>query len=170
MQQLIERGQSIVFHLKFDLDPYNPLHTRLEHGIDVPERERNFAMLKSKKILIVDDEPAMVQLTSKTLERLGYRVTGTLDPKEALQLIKADPGGYDLMITDMVMPNLNGAQLAKLVLEIQPGLPIILCSGHCNLSSVESNEIGIRKFLRKPVALDDLEKEVRTVLVGEVDI
>jgi DNA-binding NtrC family response regulator len=92
-----------------------------------------------------------------------------LDPKEALQLVKNDPEGYDLMITDMVMPNLDGAQLARLVLKIQPRLPIILCSGHCNLSPVESNKIGIRKFMRKPVDLNDLEKEVRTALVGEAD-
>lgn len=117
-----------------------------------------------KKIIIVDDEPAIVRMTQQKMKRLGYVVTGTTNPKEALEWVKSNPDQYDLLLTDMVMPKLNGAQLSKAVLKIRPDLPIVLCSGFCMLSEQECKNMGICKVLKKPVDWFELADAVQEVL------
>lgn len=121
---------------------------------------------KTKQILIVDDEPSMVRMTMKKLQTLGYEVTGFTDPGKALELIETDPRQFDLMITDMIMPGLNGAQLARKVLKLNVGLPIILCSAYSTLSQEDSARLGFKKYMAKPVNLVDLALAVEECLAG----
>lgn len=114
--------------------------------------------------MLVDDEPSMVKMTIKKLQRLGYEVTGLTDPEKALEMVAADPQQFDLMITDMVMPGLTGAQLARKVLKLNADLPIILCSGCCALSKEDSQSIGFKKYMVKPVNLVDLASAVELCL------
>lgn len=120
--------------------------------------------LKVPQILMVDDEPVMVQVTLKRLQKAGFRAMGTIDPKEALKWVKDNPDQFDLMITDMVMPKMDGAKLAGEVLKLRPDLPIILCSGYCTLTAEEARRAGIKKFISKPVELSELKAAVQECL------
>ncbi len=119
----------------------------------------------SARILVVDDEPLLVHLNRRILEDYGYTVTGITDSREALKKVQAQPRQFDLLLTDQTMPGLTGFQLAKAVLKITPDMPIIICTGHSELTSAQdAYAMGIRKYMRKPIMGDDLVRTVRMVL------
>jgi PAS domain S-box-containing protein len=119
----------------------------------------------TETIFLVDDEEAIVQLERKILERLGYNVNSYTSSIEALEAFKADPQGYDLVVTDMTMPNITGDQLAQKILNIRPDIPIIICTGFSErLNEMMAKAIGIKGFLMKPVIKSDLAQMVRKVL------
>ena len=84
----------------------------------------------NERVLFVDDEPIILKLGKQRLERLGYTVHGVTDPLEALEMFKADPDAFDLVITDMAMPHMTGDQLVSEILAIRPGIPTMLCTGY----------------------------------------
>jgi PAS domain S-box-containing protein len=119
----------------------------------------------NERILIVDDDPSIVQLSRKMLEYLGYEVTAFTNSMETLHEFQKRPGNFDLVITDMTMPNMTGAELAKQILTIQPDMPIILCTGFSEMMNEEkAKSLGIRAFIMKPVNRTDLAESVRNVL------
>ncbi|MBW2055818.1 MAG: response regulator, partial [Deltaproteobacteria bacterium] len=83
----------------------------------------------SESILFVDDEESMVYNGQNRLERLGYQVETRMSPVEALESFRANPDQFDLVITDMTMPQMTGDQLVKEILKIRPDVPTILCTG-----------------------------------------
>jgi DNA-binding NtrC family response regulator len=84
---------------------------------------------------------------------------------EALALFRANPENYDLVITDMTMPNLNGDKLAVEMLTIRPGMPIILCTGYSKaISERKAHEIGIKALAMKPITIVDLSQTIRKIL------
>ena len=83
-----------------------------------------------ERILFVDDEPPIGKMSSQIFERLGYSVTVCDSSMEALALFKAKPNDFDLVITDMTMPNMTGDKLAVELMKIRPDIPVILCSGY----------------------------------------
>ena len=104
-------------------------------------------------------------MNRRRLEYLGYTVTAFSNSLSALDSFRTEPDPYDLVITDMTMPDMNGAELAKEILTIRPRMPIILCTGFSDAISQETaSEIGIRKFMFKPVVLQDLSSNIRTLL------
>jgi len=130
-------------------------------------KEKREAPLPSgtERILFVDDEDVLAETGKEILEHLGYKVTIRTSSIEALELIKAKPGYFDLVITDMSMPNMTGEQLSREVMKIRPELPIILCTGFSHIISEEKAlEIGIRGFAMKPLGRKDLAEIVRRVL------
>jgi len=119
----------------------------------------------NERILIVDDDPSIVQLGRKMLKGLGYEVTAFTNSMETLHEFRKKPGNFDLVITDMTMPNLTGVGLAKQILTIQPDMPIILCTGFSEMINEEkAKSLGIRAFIMKPVIRTDLAQSVRKVL------
>jgi PAS domain S-box-containing protein len=117
------------------------------------------------RILIVDDEKALLEAEMEMLDRLGYEVTGKSSAMEALKTFRRQPDGFDLIYTDMTMPGMTGLALAKKILQIRPRMPVILYSGHRNLA--DDKEIlnsGIKAFLTKPMILEDLAIAIREVL------
>ncbi len=119
----------------------------------------------SETILFVDDESMIVNLNTKRLEDLGYRVTGLSDPVQALEQVRKDPARFDLVITDMTMPGLTGDRLAREILKLRPDLPVILSTGHSERISRESAlEAGLAEYLEKPLDLPTLARAVRKVL------
>lgn len=119
----------------------------------------------SERILIVDDEETILQMAKQALERLGYRVTSMENSAEALQRFKSEPENFDLVLTDMTMPHLNGAELAQEMLGVRPGIPIIMCSGFSDIMSEEkARSIGIREYVMKPIVINTLAKTIRKVL------
>lgn len=104
------------------------------------------------RVMVVDDEAAIVGVVTALLENMGCVVVGFTRPAEALRVFYDNPNGFDLLITDLTMPELSGADLARTMLSIRPELPIILCSGYsAALDEAAALEIGIRRFLMKPV-------------------
>jgi PAS domain S-box-containing protein len=119
----------------------------------------------AERVLFVDDEDLIVELGKALLERLGYAVTALADSTKALDLFSSDPSAFDLVILDQTMPKLTGLRLAKEILKIQPGIPIILCTGHSDsVSPQKAKEAGIRAFLMKPLSNKELAEVIRKVL------
>jgi len=116
-------------------------------------------------ILFVDDEKTLVDLGRQMLERLGYRVECRTSSIEALELFKNRPDQFDLVITDMTMPNLTGDKLTRQIMNIRPDIPVILCTGFSEQIGEESaKELGIREFIFKPLEMEKLAGTVRKVL------
>jgi PAS domain S-box-containing protein len=122
----------------------------------------------SERILFIDDEQDIADMGKEMLGMLGYDVESLTSPAMALERFREDPGRFDLVITDMTMPGMTGADLAMELLRIRAGLPIILCTGFSELISGEkAKEMGIRQFLNKPISYPDMAREVRKALDGE---
>jgi PAS domain S-box-containing protein len=118
-----------------------------------------------ERILIVDDEASLVRLGKQMLERLGYNVTTRTSSVETLELFRAEPDRFDLVITDQTMPNLTGVELAEELLHIRPDIPIILATGFSETVSPEkAKQLGIREYIMKPIATHELAKVTRQVL------
>lgn len=119
----------------------------------------------TERILFVDDERDLVEIAKQMLESLGYQVTIRTSSVEALSLFRAKPKRFDLVITDMTMPQMTGDKLAEELMAIRKNLPIILCTGFSyQITKKEATEAGIKGFLMKPLALRDLANNVRKVL------
>jgi CheY-like chemotaxis protein len=116
-------------------------------------------------ILVVDDEEYQVQSMGDMLERLGYRVTGKTRSLEALELFRQQPGYFDLVITDEVMPGITGSRLAEELLTIRPDLPIILSTGYSEtINGDRAREIEIRELMMKPFGVREIATTIRRVL------
>lgn len=119
----------------------------------------------TERILIVDDEAPIAKMGAQGLERLGYQVTTRTNSIEALELFSSKPIEFDLVITDMTMPNMTGDILAAELMTIRPDIPVILCTGYSKkISNEMSAEIGIKAIANKPIVKADLAKTVRKVL------
>ena len=116
-------------------------------------------------ILLVDDEDPIVKLETQALERLGYAVEAQTDPIEALTIFRSTPDAYDLVLTDLSMPKMNGQVFAEEIRNIRPDIPIILCTGFSEkLTPAAAKSIGITEVIKKPVILKDLSEKIRQVL------
>ena len=122
----------------------------------------------SEKILFVDDEPAQIEMIKHMLSLLGYTVTSMNNSAAALKLFEKDPTAVDLVITDMIMPQMNGEELARRMLALRPDLPVILCTGYSeHFSEADAKALGIKGFVLKPLVMADLARLVRRVLDNE---
>ena len=119
----------------------------------------------TERILFIDDEEQIVQMVQQILESLGYHVTPRTSSVEAFEAFRAKPDEFDLVITDMTMPNMTGAELAPRLLKIRSDIPIILCTGFSELmDEKKANAIGIREYVMKPVIRDKMARTIRKVL------
>ena len=123
------------------------------------------AVRGSGRILLVDDEPDIVSIGRRLLESLGYDLVGFTSPLDALNAIRNDIVGFDLMLTDMTMPHMTGLELAEEATKLAPDLPIVLCTGHSeDLCSDSAMAAGIREFVMKPLSKKELADVVaRTI-------
>ena len=119
----------------------------------------------TEKALVVDDDSVLADLIGEMLSNLGYRVTAITDSNEAFLEFEKNADGFDFVITDMTMPNLDGVHLIRKIKAIRQNIPIILCTGFSELVDGEkAAEIGVKKFLMKPVSRIELATAVRDVL------
>jgi len=118
-----------------------------------------------ERILLVDDEEQIVSLEKQMLERLGYQVVERTSSTDALKAFREQPEKFDLVITDMTMPNMTGDILSAELMKIRPDIPIILCTGFSEkISKGKSDTLGIKGFLMKPIVMKDLAKTIREAL------
>ncbi len=152
-----EPGEGTTFHI------YLP---RIEVSAKVPETISIEPAPKGKEyILFVDDDEQIVNVVQQILERLGYHVAVRTSSVEALEAFRAQPEKFDLVITDLTMPNMIGTELAKRLIDIRPNIPIILCTGFSEaISGKKAKAIGIREYLMKPIAIHDLATTIRKAL------
>jgi PAS domain S-box-containing protein len=116
-------------------------------------------------ILLVDDEEQILKMEKQMLEQLGYRITMLTSSVEALEAFRVSPDKFDLVITDMTMPNMTGDKLAFAIKHIRKETPVIICTGFSERISREGTEaLGIEGFLMKPVVKSDLACKIRTLL------
>ena len=122
----------------------------------------------SERILLVEDEELIVQMLEPILEGIGYHVTSRTSSVEALKAFEARPDRFDLVITDMTMPNMTGAELAPRLLKIRPDIPIILCTGfNAMIDEKRAKAIGIREYVMKPIVRHEIARTIRRVLDKE---
>ncbi len=121
----------------------------------------------NERILFIDDEEGLIKIGKQMLEKLGYHVEIQTDPTKALELIHSNPNLFDLVITDMTMPQMTGYELAKEILTTSPKMPIILCTGFSKkVNGKSASEMGIRMCIEKPLNKQKLAIAVREVLDG----
>ncbi|MCG8335934.1 MAG: ATP-binding protein [Proteobacteria bacterium] len=151
-----EPGEKTVFTLYFPV-----IEDEIEDSQTVVE-----SMPKgTEHILVVDDEISLVKLEKRILERCGYQVTTAISSLEALQLFRESPDYFDLVVSDLAMPKLDGAGLAKEMIKIKPNVQIILVTGYSSaISATQAKEIGVAEYVMKPIAPHEFSKTVRQVL------
>jgi PAS domain S-box-containing protein len=120
------------------------------------------------RILFVDDEMAIAQLTEKMLLRKGYQVTVKTGSHEALETFHASPHQFDLVITDQTMPHLTGVQLAQELWKIRPDLPVIICTGFSEeIDKEKAMRLGFNTLLTKPVSMPEMARAIQKALTGQ---
>jgi CheY-like chemotaxis protein len=121
-----------------------------------------------ERILLVDDTTYILDMVKLMLERLGYRVTTSMSSRTALEMARSNPEGFDLVITDLSIPEMSGEALAGAIHQIRPGLSIILCTGFGEeVTDRKTAEMGIKACISKPVSRDQLAAVIRRVLEGQ---
>jgi len=153
-------GVGTTFHLYFPADA-------IEAGGAVIESEPA-PRGHGERILVVDDEELLAQLGRKTLAALDYEVEVTTQPTIALEMVRADPSGFALVITDQNMPQMTGLELASQLRQIRPGLPILLTTGFSlAITADRIKAAGIHQLLLKPVGFHALATAVHTALAAQ---
>lgn len=155
-------GNGTTFHvyLPLLLDSQDHATTPADPQINIPGG--------TERILLVDDEKPIIDMESRVLERLGYKVDAFTSSPEALRRFEADPNAYDLVITDMSMPKVTGEVLARRILAIRPDIPVLLCTGYTELIREErARAMGIFAVLPKPLAVEILARTIRRAVEGK---
>jgi PAS domain S-box-containing protein len=121
------------------------------------------------RVLVVDDERQIVDYEIQILQRTGYTTKGFLSSLAALEALRADPDGYDLVITDMAMPDMTGLQLFTEIRKIRSNIPVLLCTGYSEHVTAESSRsMGINGYLAKPFTAEQFAVEVKRVIADGV--
>ena len=134
-----------------------------------PEEERLASgeppLGEGERVLLVEDETSLATMNGRRLAELGYRVTAETDAVQALATVRERPDAFDLVISDYLMPQLLGVDLAREIHSLRPALPIVLLTGFIeNLPAEAIRAAGVRRVLKKPVTLRELGVALREVL------
>jgi CheY-like chemotaxis protein len=137
--------------------------SELPRGTEAPEVEKG-----KERLLFVDDEEWLVDMWKEILESLGYQMTVTTRPLEALERFKENPQNFDLVIADQTMPQMTGLELAQELLALRPELPIILVTGFSQVVTPEkAKAAGIREYIMKPLSISELTNAISQALGRE---
>ncbi|MEP7126227.1 MAG: ATP-binding protein [Byssovorax sp.] len=134
------------------------------------ERRRSVVPAGSETVLLAEDEPAVRELTRRTLVAAGYVVVAAANGAEALRLLDEHEGKIDVLLTDLVMPGLSGKQLAERVCARRPGVRVIYISGYVDRSLAQDGPYDDGwALLPKPFTREDLLRTVREALEAEAE-
>lgn len=112
------------------------------------------------RILLVEDNELVLEITAHTLRSLGYEVSAHTEPSRALAEFQAAPENYAMLLTDQSMPGMRGTELAAVLRSIRPDFPVLICTGYAE-SPVDS---GAHRWLEKPLGRETLMREIAAVL------
>jgi PAS domain S-box-containing protein len=144
------------------VDIYLPIYEGEEESVQLEEIQGSLG--GSERIMIVDDEPQLLEALTELLKGLGYRVSPFINPLDALKAFEHDPVGYDLLITDHTMPHMTGVVLANKIKNVRKDLPVILMTGYDQMKSSEELKIlGIQTVLLKPFKKSFFGETLRNV-------
>jgi len=170
-QSIVKKhGGNILFSSQLgagtDFYIYLPLIDSKELEIDEDVLEKKSLLpMGVERILLVDDEETIIETGREMLEYLGYSVEAFNKSAYALNEFKKLPESFDLVISDMTMPEMNGDELAKKMIQIRPDIPIIICTGYNpKIDEKTAKEIGLKAFIFKPLTFQKLATTVRKVL------
>ena len=121
-------------------------------------------MEQSLKILIIDDEEPILSNLCYFLNEKGYDVTSASDGLKGLKLFKEDPNGFDLIITDIVMPKLSGMSLISIIKKKSPNTPIIAITGWGEYPEALALESQANKVFSKPFELSEIDKTINDLI------
>ncbi len=152
-----EPGKGTVFHIYLPIIKETSIPDKTEINEILP--------VGNEHILLVDDEEMIIFMEKQMIENFGYHVTARTGSIEALEAFRAQPDKFDLVITDMTMPNMTGDRFAMEVMKIRPDIPVIICTGFSEkISKEKADVLGIKGLLLKPFIMKDLAKKIREVL------
>jgi len=137
------------------------------HNASVESCERPKGVIprgSGETILVVDDEEGILQSTSALLTSLGYTVLVTTRPAEAILLAHTEPGGIQLLLADLVMPEMSGEELAKLLKSFYPNLKFLFMSGYADCLPQSLKEKALGNCIQKPFSIEELAAQIHAVL------
>jgi len=153
-----EPGRGTTFHI------YLPV-IKEESSTATNNIPEDIAHGNGERILFIDDEHSIVDMMRQLLEHIGYMVTTSTNSSEALDIFKNNRDQFDLIITDMTMPEMTGVDLAREIHILEPKMPIILCSGYSEIiNKSNAKSFGIDTYLKKPIDKQTLAKVVKSSL------
>jgi CheY-like chemotaxis protein len=154
-----EPGQGTTIKIHF------PRHRDMSEEAAPQRSEERRAAGGSETVFVVEDQPAVLGLARKILEGRGYKVLTATSPEKALQLIQNEPVKVHLLVTDVIMPEMNGRELAERLSAMYPDLVVLFMSGYAEDVIAERGvvEEGVH-FLEKPFTAADLAAAVRVAL------
>ncbi len=121
----------------------------------------------AQRILLVDDDLAVLEVARQILESLGYDVTACNEPKRAAAMLAEPSRPFDLLLTDLAMPGMDGLELARESKRLRPRMPVVCCTGFGDARSERiADEIGVAAFIRKPIDFDHYERTIRAAIGG----
>ena len=121
----------------------------------------------NERVLVVDDDRVQAESLSAMLERLGYISAFATEGIKALEMLRADPRAFDVIVTDQNMPHMSGTTLAEVAMRIRKDLPVIICTGCLDKSGEEKvAHLGIRELVMKPFTLREIASAIRRALDG----
>ncbi len=104
------------------------------------------------RVLVVDDEVSVAKFLRELFESRGFTVDMVTDSRDALADFQERPNDFDVVITDQTMPGLTGAEMAMVMLQVRPDIPIILCTGFSEqIDETSVSQMGIKRYFLKPV-------------------
>jgi len=144
-----EPGRGAAFHLYFPATAAVP--------VTAAARAAGAAPARGARILYVDDEEPLVFLAERMLKRLGYVVVGCTSPHEAVEQFRAMPAAFDVVVTDLAMPGMNGFEFARAVLALRRDVPVIMTTGYAQARDhAEAANVGVVALVNKPSTVDEL--------------
>ncbi|MCF7913494.1 MAG: PAS domain S-box protein [Candidatus Cloacimonetes bacterium] len=159
-----ERGEGALFKLWFP--KYVPGEEK--ESEEAEEIEQEAAKLDQVRVMFIDDEEALVELFTYYLESNDMQVTSFGEGKSALEAMESNPRGWDILVSDVSLPGMDGLEILRRVREMNPRLPVILYSGFKKPKFKEKAEaLGVNRILVKPVVPGDMLKEIRLLLDKE---
>ncbi|HKP55415.1 MAG TPA: PAS domain-containing protein [Polyangiales bacterium] len=153
-------GRGSVFRLYF------PVLQRAVQPASAPPPRAATERLRCERILIVDDEPTLVSVTTRILSRVGYRVTGHTDAHAALAAFRAAPDAFDAVVTDLSMPSMSGFDLVRELVALRADIPVLMTSGYLGDDArAQAETAGIRELIPKPNTVEMLGEALDRLFV-----
>jgi len=129
--------------------------------------EKKESQCRGKKILVVDDDQDVLELISVLLSSEGYEITSANCGNSALKLFASAPENFDLVITDYMMPNFSGLELARGIQGLNSSTPILLCTGYIDeVPKDKVSKLGVKQVIEKPFSSAYFREIIRSFLVS----
>jgi DNA-binding NtrC family response regulator len=151
----VGRGTTFTLYLqRVDEEP--------DGNADGSSREEGVETGKGRRVLVVEDNVEVGQFATQILQDLGYAPIWAANADEGLKLLAANPNGFDVVFSDVVMPGMSGLELGRLIRQRYPKLPVVLTSGYSHVLAEEGRH-GF-ELLQKPYAAEELSRVLRRLV------